>query len=517
MKNVGSRVTALIVMLILCAVVGIYRLGWFDVSFLVRPAESTSAVTDTDTSDSIGSPDSSSDVADSTDAPELDTSDTTEPTAPPVTGENELSFISYSSASEAGYSLSYEDWVSDGSWTLAVADVTVPSYFSSGTETVYEISHTLSKDKTTVLPVYTPKEQTATALKLYMGYIITETDREGRMNIYTSSGKLLGSYDADDISPAWCRDAKDRPLFSYKDSFYYIDEKRKRFVEADYDPDRDLRGACFDYTPDYGDDSGSRKFNHIIETVNIYEIIEGAFDEFGHPLAYKIPTDIYRFSLANNNGSSITEYKFYGKYAFSDGISAVIDEDGHMYFINRSGRTLIKTGREYRNPQLGRRVIEHYMEPVTNGTEAIGFYFFEHGLCRVRKTTYDKRYYDTDGTIFVVGDEDVLIFEDGSVFPTPTGYDIISYSDGMILLEKDGKYGYMSYTGEWIVDPSLSYAEPFYEGLAVVGLYGKRGLIDTNGELVIPYGEYSYISHASTGLISVYGEDGWQVLYKCKK
>lgn len=521
MKNVGSRLTALILMLILCAVLAVYRLGWFDVTFVTRPepdtTEGDTAADTADPSSDTAPPDTdSSDVPDTSDVPVLDTTDTTAPVVAPVVPE-EVDLISYADAKKEGYRLSYGDWVTGSDWTLAVADVTVPTYFSSQTEAVYTITHDISKDKTEVIPVYAEKTQDKPALKLYMGYILTETANKNRTNVYTSAGKLLGSYDHRDVSPAWCRDSEDRPLFTYEGAYYYLDESKKRFVEADYDPDRDLRGACFDYTPDYGIDSDARTYLNVVETVYEYELIEGQFDEEGYPLAYKIPVDIYKFALASSKGEALTEYTFFGKYAFSEAVSAVIDEDGHMYYINKSGKTVIKTGTSRRDISLGRRVYEYYMEPVTNGVESIGFYFFEHGLTRARVMSIDKYYFDQDETVFVVGDKDILIYDDGTVFPIPTGYDIISYSDGMILLEKGGKYGYMSYTGEWIVDPTLTYAEPFYEGTAVVGKGTSRALIDTKGNEIIPYGEFSYISNASSGLIAVYGEDGWLVLYKSEK
>lgn len=522
MKNVGSRLTALILMLILCVILDVYRLGWFDVTFVTRPEkdsaseESTSDAADTESSADDTSEEESSDTDTDSGGPVLDTSETTPPTVDPVTPA-EVEFISYSDAKKEGYTHSYADWSADGSWILSVADVTVPSYFSSVTETVYTVTHDISKDKTEVIPVYNEKTQDKPALELYMGYILTETAKKNRTNIYTSSGKLLGSYDHREVAPAWCRDSEDRPLFTYKGAYYYLDETKKDFVESDYDPDRDLRGACFDYTPDYGVDDDARTYLNVVETVYEYELIEDQFDEEGYPLAYKTPVDIYKFALATNKGEALTEYVFFGKYAFSESVSAVIDGDGHMYYVNKSGKTVIKTGTSRRDISLGRRVYEYYMEPVTNGVESIGFYFFDHGITRARVMSIDKYYFDQDETVFVVGDKDILIYDNGEVFPIPTGYDIIAYSDGMILLEKNGKYGYMSYTGEWIVDPTLTYAEPFYEGVAVVGKGTSRALIDTKGNEIIPYGEFSYITNASMGLVAVYGEDGWLVLYKCEK
>ncbi len=522
MKNVGSRFTALVFMLILCAVIGVYRLGWFDVTFISRPY--TPPVTESDTV-----PETDSDNETETDTPSDETSDetsgdtsdtSTADTTAPVDGEDgpdEVKFIPYSEARKEGYVLSYADWVTGKNWTLAVADVTVPSYFSSRNHTVYDISYVVPNNGRQVNVVYNEREEKKPALELYMGYILIETKNKNRTNIYNSEGERIGSYDPREVAPAYCRDTEGRPLFTYKGGYYYLNERREKFIESDYDPDRDLRGACFDYTPDYGVINGNRTFNSIKKLIYKYEIVKDKFDEKGYPLAYKIPMDVYKFSLADSGGSSITEYRFFGKYAFSEARAAVVDEEGRLFYINESGKTVIKPSTSRYDREIGRTVYDYLMEPVTNGPESIGFYFFEHGLCRARIMSIYSYYLDHEDRIFISGNTDVLMYRDGTRFPTPVGYDIISYSDGMILLEKDGKYGYMSYTGEWIVDPSLTYAEPFYEGLAVIGKYGERALIDTDGDFVIPYETYDYISHASSGLISVYGEDGWQVLYKCEK
>ena len=112
-----------------------------------------------------------------------------------------------------------------------------------------------------------------------------------------------------------------------------------------------------------------------------------------------------------------------------------------------------------------------------------------------------------------------MMDKNGKEFPLPEGYDIVSYSDGVILLTRDGKYGYMDYTGAWIAQPIYDFAQPFYEGLAVVGFgEGDRLMIDTEGNIVIPMGAYDYISNASSGVIAAWRDGhGWDILHKMAK
>jgi len=88
----------------------------------------------------------------------------------------------------------------------------------------------------------------------------------------------------------------------------------------------------------------------------------------------------------------------------------------------------------------------------------------------------------------------------------------------MILLHKNGNYGFMNYKGEWVIQPVYTYAEPYHEGLAVIGFTdGKKAMVDTSGNVVIPFA-YKHISNVSSGVIALYDEEtGWQVAYKMTK
>ena len=85
----------------------------------------------------------------------------------------------------------------------------------------------------------------------------------------------------------------------------------------------------------------------------------------------------------------------------------------------------------------------------------------------------------------------------------------------MILLERDGLYGFMDYSGKWIAQPIYTDAEAFSEGLAVIGTAdGRYGMIDTSGNIVVPFA-YTHISSCSDGVIAVYSEEsGWHILRK---
>ncbi len=539
-KKYVPRAAAVLVFMLICAIVLLYREGYFDIAHITRYSDIDTAETETD-KDKETETDTDTDVVTDTDTSTgVETTTDTGASGGDDNPDNppEVLFLPYAELSEQGYKLSYKDWEPGGNWVLADAGLDMPNYFSSKTYEKYNVHYKAPKDYAMFEPVYEYYRVKKPAVLLYMGYIIVETDRENTVNIYSSEGKALGSYDETKIKPAYCRDTSNRPLFIYKDSYYYLDAKNKRFLESDYNPKTDSRGVRFDYTPDYGKSDTARKFIYKTEVVNVYEPIDGSFDDEGNQLAYVIPTTIYRFALANTNGTAITNYDYYGAYPFHEGRAAVVDADGFLYYINRNGAVAIRTGVIRRDKRLSRSVYDFYMEPLTDGEESIGFLYFEHGITRARVLSLDYYNYFTNKKMSVINDTDIMIYTNGKEFEIPSGYDVIAYSSGMILLKHNGKYGYMSYTGAWVVQPTLSYAEPFYEGLAVIGDgRGNYALIDTEGNFVIPYGVFSYISNASTGVIAAYiGEylstypgantqqnsnispvsRGWHILYKMK-
>ena len=74
----------------------------------------------------------------------------------------------------------------------------------------------------------------------------------------------------------------------------------------------------------------------------------------------------------------------------------------------------------------------------------------------------------------------------------------------------------MDYTGRWIAQPEYDTAEPFVEGLAVLGKNGNVGLIDTEGNIVIPL-IFDKVQSCSGGTISAWDKDnGWAIFNKLK-
>ena len=210
------------------------------------------------------------------------------------------------------------------------------------------------------------------------------------------------------------------------------------------------------------------------------------------------------------NKKSIYSSNYYRAFNYSEeGLAVVVTAtDNFLQIINRSKGQVIKPGKQYvfyEDPLTGKRQNgkDFFAIPDTLGIESIGSAGFDNGYLRLRIRTTSMM---SDSYGRLIQDKEFLIDTKGNKFPIPEGYTIAGYSEGIILLERNGLYGYYSIEGKWITQPIYSYARPFIQGLAVLGCEdGTMGMIDKEGNIVLPFA-FSYVSDVSTGVIVTYCE-----------
>lgn len=71
-------------------------------------------------------------------------------------------------------------------------------------------------------------------------------------------------------------------------------------------------------------------------------------------------------------------------------------------------------------------------------------------------------------------------------------YDMCIFSEGLAAVGVNGKYGFIDAQGQVAIPLKYDDVAEFRDGLAPVELNGKWGFIDTNGSIVIPC-MYSYV------------------------
>ncbi len=406
----------------------------------------------------------------------------------------------------------------------------MPSTLTYRTKTVKKYSYSYPFEGSERQVNYYNADVTRYALELYMGYIIYDTGEA--LYILDSYANALITFDENYFKPAYVRDSYGRPLF-YRDvyfdsglkydngsivwlikqEYYYLSDDGRYMIYSDYSDAANGRGLHFDYPSYYGLADADAPNRFVELTTNIIT------NQYG----YSSVKDATVWAFGKTRENLYTPYRYLHAFNFVGGYATVTEEDKRyegkvidaLGVIDANYQYTFPVIREYYNSQQ-RYVIEAYLMPDTDGLENLGMFYFDHGLMRVRRQVFDYYNFTFYKTKLVTIDDTVLINEKGEVFNIPFGYELISYSNGILQLENNGVYGYMDYTGRWITDPVYSYSTHFTEGLAVVGRpNGEVAMIDTNGDIIIPFGEYSYISTPSSGVIVAYSEkSGWEILHK---
>ncbi len=543
------------------ALVGLYYLGVYDVSFLPRPQEWETNI------------DRLYDVLFGREEEEEDPSVETEPETPEEgdkpfysegsgsrpSGPTEQEFSTVSALQEQGWVRTDAVYTADTcQFALLDTPYALPGAFSY-TEKTYDKEELIYyEDGTEAQRQVVRATAQRPALELYMGYILY--DDRGTLYILGPDGTPLRAYDDTQYIPAYTRDKEGRPLFyvpySYTmtyptelgepdeegnrewiqtatvqvDSkrYYYLGADGRTFVESDYDDAVDGRGLYFDYPAYYGS-TDSRYGRYYKKVTKVVTDLKGKTSVL----------DLAQWMFATERPDyADTElvFPYTRAYAMREGYAAVmqdihwdyyntVTEDGvteeryfevvsnEMRVVDESGREMFSSRKNYISEE-GWSANERFVEPLSRGIDALGSYYFDHGLMRLRIQAYDRYHFTDLDMIRIVSDEDVLVYPDGTQFNIPVGYRLVSYSDGVLLLEQDGVYGYMSSTGVWILQPGAADAKPFLEGVAVTEQNGRYGVIDTDGNVVIPY-KYDYISNISSGTMVAYSEEtGWEIYQK---
>ena len=371
-------------------------------------------------------------------------------------------------------------------------DAPLPKVYSNHTRIIRNPSTIYPEDDSAKYVIYTDMKTDVPAVEVYMGYVMISYG-DGYTYIFKSSGEALCKVPEGKYTPAYTRDTEGRALFVREEAgeilYFHLTEDGSNFHASDYDDKADGRGLYFDYPAIYGAQVGED-----VAYVRYY-------DEKSKAWNYK-----------NQWGGNLTNYDFTSAYAFSEGLAAVTTRDnrGGLYFITTHGYRPFVTWRTILN-EHGRYVIENYLPPLTNGFESIGSLYFDEGLVRVRHQVIDYWNWDANGLVRVVSDEDILLRPDGSRYDMPAGFTLEGYSNGVLTLSKDGKYGFMHAGGEWIAQPIYKSAVAFVGGIGILECEdGRVGAIDSDGNIILPFA-YSHISQVSDGVIAAYRDGVWEL------
>lgn len=519
MKIIRRYAVPMLSLPVLCALaaaVMMYRLGWYDISFIERAAENENIYDLTENLTGAGKDDDYI-------SKEIET-------------ENLAGVFD-----EEQLGAQTDRIPTPEQQTLPITEInimTVPELKKSGykwTDTVYDKATHRVGLVTGGIPL-TKRISTrrgVTALQTYMGYILYD---DGKHISLLGINGIVSAAGIDQLTPAYMRDSEGHPLFLYKDQYYYIIDNSNEMVQVNFNP-LYTPALKYDSPAEYSKSKGildryyvetvhqrkiDSKGNDV--TVEVDQKLSGAVKEgkdITDPEVYKtlkIPEYTLQYRdcilwgyLYPGGGIAIQAQYYFASEFNENGTAVVADSLGKIKLINRYGGTAADPSGTilYLTERNRRPATEGYYLPETFGIESIGMFTFDHGLMRIRSCIYD---YKEEGEL--VRDRDILLHPDGTKITVPQDYKLTGYSDGVMLLEKNGYYGFLDYTGRWIAQPIYTYAQPFIEGLAVVGFKGgKRCMIDSKGNIVLPFA-YDYISNVSSGVIVAHSADGWSIFNK---
>ena len=330
---------------------------------------------------------------------------------------------------------------------------------------------------------------TRPAVEPLMDFIII---RSGEYEILcTADGRALNrDFGALNWEILKMRDDQNRTVFkSRSEDLYYVYEpsegERGAFKGISFNPLFGARGVPFMYPSYYGANGAN----------NIERTRSGANGKWGY--------------ILSDTRRQLVNHIYGGAFNFNENIGVAYQDSpgrgNRLFFLNANGQDLLRG--DYFAPDDDEVTINH-----------LGFFYFDHGMTRAYWRGFDIR-----GHV-IVSRETILQYKIDSrgyayfsEFYVPEDYDIKAYSNGMILLEKNGFSGFMNYLGEWVYQPVYEYAQPFFEGVAVIGHNGKRALIDANGNLLTRF-KYDYISNCTGGTVALFERsEGWTILNKVRR
>ncbi len=557
---------------------GLYYLGLYDVSFIKRPKDwETNGealfnyfTPETETTATVDTAVPEAEETKKAETETLLTSPVTDPDEDYDETEIDSDTVLPLSTELAAQGYTPTDAVFDESCKFAqlVTSYGLPKYFTYSTKTYDKTFPVYYDDGTEATTEVRSVTEDRMGIELYMGYI--RINDLGTVYLAGPNGTLLTQYDDSVYIPAYTRDKEGRPLFyktyeyevEYPTSlgkedgegnrewlktaklklegkeYYYLAADGHTFKKSDYNDATDNRGLYFDYPSYYGvsttADTKKQLTRYYKETTQVLTVI----GKKNKKTTTATPSVLWLFYELKDKkfdpDAETTEYPYVAAYNYSEGYAVVKkdfywthkpedkEKDSVKYtsreltIIDEKGKQILKSRKGFLS-DLNWFANEFYCDPLIPDISALGSYYMDHGLIRIRRQYYDRYIYTEYHQTMIGADEDLLIYPDGTEFYIPPGYDMISYSDGMILLEKDGKYGYMNYTGRWVIQPTLDGASPYLEGVAAMEKNGYWGMVDTEGNTVIPF-RYDYVSNASGGIVAAYSEGiGWELYTKMSK
>jgi len=220
--------------------------------------------------------------------------------------------------------------------------------------------------------------------------------------------------------------------------------------------------------------------------------------------------------LIDETGEIVLTFSDWDKVASfgSRDFISVRDESGKLGFLNADGEWAVEPQYDYCYPLYDKMT-------TLGGGSLIGVSLdgkwgaYDRSGNFVISCEWDNIFPETrgetaiavrDGTYYLL-DPDAKTTEMLDLAGVFAGYenvDFTVYSDGLLPVRRDGKYGYLDLEGNLVIPCIYDYAQDFQNGAACAKLDGKYGLIDASGEVLLPF-KFKFGTALTSDLFYFYG------------
>ena len=196
--------------------------------------------------------------------------------------------------------------------------------------------------------------------------------------------------------------------------------------------------------------------------------------------------------------------------------AAAVKENGKWGVSGRTGRLVVPARYDAAAVSLSDKEIQKDDRESMPGRENLievrqgklrGFYSRDGKV--IVPVSYVRRSSWTEGMLAAENEQKKIAFfkEDGTALSGYVYDEASDFKDGMALVKRGGKYGYLRADGREIA-PAYKEARPFAGGAAPVK-NGKWGVIDTSGKMVVPFQYDNAGPFFSGGLLAVEKDNRW--------
>ncbi len=310
----------------------------------------------------------------------------------------------------------------------------------------------------------------------------------------------------------------------------YLNNKNNKISSDIFNPESDIIvklpikfNSSYEFSTVYKPDVKVKKTGASASREFLYQTLESVLYSAELYMGYIISSDENGTIVYNSDGT-VALPLFEGRF---DALPYERTSQGKPIFVINGENYVIENGalekagdkneikyyfnypKSFANGVQSYNATEHgYYEIGQNNIYSLGAKYPDSGWVMVRNIKTHKNK--------VIEDMDILVnTQTHKEFKLQGGLNLISYSNQRLLLQKNDKYGFYAIKGDWITDiNTYTYATPYCEGLAVVGTKEGKGVIDINGNTVIPF-EYAHITECCEGVFIAYSETtGWTAFAK---